>query len=86
MAACVTVIDEGAAAASWSACGGTEVRPFPDHIRAHEVTVAPPAATGVAQGVFYTVSPAGTPSTGVASLGDVPYRLPGARGVAGGRG
>jgi N-acetyl-1-D-myo-inositol-2-amino-2-deoxy-alpha-D-glucopyranoside deacetylase len=45
----------------------------PDHIRAHEVTVA--AATGVAR-VFYTVQSRRATESGVASLGDVPYRLP----------
>jgi N-acetyl-1-D-myo-inositol-2-amino-2-deoxy-alpha-D-glucopyranoside deacetylase len=45
----------------------------PDHIRAHEVTVA--AATGVAR-VFYTVQSRGATEAGVASLAELPYRLP----------
>jgi N-acetyl-1-D-myo-inositol-2-amino-2-deoxy-alpha-D-glucopyranoside deacetylase len=45
----------------------------PDHIRAHEVTVA--AATGVAR-VFYTVQSRRATEAGVASLAGPPYRLP----------
>jgi N-acetyl-1-D-myo-inositol-2-amino-2-deoxy-alpha-D-glucopyranoside deacetylase len=45
----------------------------PDHIRAHEVTIA--AATGVAR-VFYTVQSRRATESGVAALADLPYRLP----------
>ena len=45
----------------------------PDHIRAHEVTVA--AATGVAR-VFYTVQSRTATEAGVATLAEQPYRLP----------
>jgi N-acetyl-1-D-myo-inositol-2-amino-2-deoxy-alpha-D-glucopyranoside deacetylase len=45
----------------------------PDHIRAHEVTVA--AATGVPR-VFYTVQSRRATEAGVAALADLPYRLP----------
>jgi N-acetyl-1-D-myo-inositol-2-amino-2-deoxy-alpha-D-glucopyranoside deacetylase len=55
---------------SYAADGGYG---HPDHIRAHEVTVA--AATEVAR-VFYTVQSRRATESGVAALADLPYRLP----------
>ncbi|HVV21084.1 MAG TPA: N-acetyl-1-D-myo-inositol-2-amino-2-deoxy-alpha-D-glucopyranoside deacetylase [Pseudonocardiaceae bacterium] len=51
----------------------------PDHIRAHEITVAAAAASSDVDRVFYTVQSQGATDAGVAALADVPgvpFRLP----------
>ncbi|SFB64169.1 N-acetyl-1-D-myo-inositol-2-amino-2-deoxy-alpha-D-glucopyranoside deacetylase [Amycolatopsis marina] len=51
----------------------------PDHIRAHEITMAAAGAAGSVRRIFHTAAPARATEGGLAALraaGDLPFRLP----------